>query len=76
MPSMQSRISVFIIFFYIAGFTNAFGPMLSRQQMKLSRYSDMAIMSDKSGENSDALSRRRKRRGKDDVPSGAIPDVS
>ena len=76
MPVMQSRISAFIVFFYIACVTNAFGPMLSKQQLKLSRYNDMAIMSDKSGENSDALSRRRKRRGKDDGTSSATPDVS
>ena len=36
----------------------------------------MAIMNERSGENSDALSRRRKRRGKDDIMPAATPNVS
>ena len=47
--------------------SNAYRHLPHQRQQIISKYSDTRLYSDKSGDTGDALSRRRKRRGKDEV---------
>ena len=65
MSFKQSRTLLLIVLLTVACVSSAFKPQFSRQQSLL-RSSEMRMMSDKS-DGGDAMSRRRKRRGKDEI---------
>jgi hypothetical protein len=68
-----------VVFLAIICISNAFNFVLLSQHRKLSRCSDMKMVSsdnEKPTKKDDAMSRRRKRRGKDEEPDIALPKVS
>jgi hypothetical protein len=78
MLSKQMRITpiILIVLAIFACVSNAFLPLMSRQQQKVSRHADVRMMSEKPTESNDAISRRRKRRGKDEGAAITTPEVS
>lgn len=68
-----------VVFLAIICISNAFNSVLLSQQRKLSRCSDMKMVSsdnEKPTKKDDAMSRRRKRRGVNEEPDIAAPQVS